>query len=174
MNTSRLTALAQSLTAPSTRRDLSRGLAGLTLVGVLTSRTGGDEVEARKHKKRKKHKTKQKDPSTLLPPPPNRCVAMIDGAPCGNAGCLVCLNEVCSPNPQNDGTCGADGAGRCYFGTCNPLPNCSGSDTFCFAEDTICCSGQCMGGACGFAAAGAQCKRAFDCLSGSCIGYRCQ
>jgi hypothetical protein len=50
MNANRFTALAQSLTAAATRRDLSRGLAGLALSGVLTSRPGRAEVEARKRK----------------------------------------------------------------------------------------------------------------------------
>lgn len=174
MNASRFTAFAQTLTSPTTRRSVSRGLAGLTFVGMLTSRPGGAEVEARKRKKRKKHKNRRQNSPTPPPPPPEMCVAMIDGAPCGNGGCLVCLNEVCSPNPQNDGMCGADGTGRCSFGSCNPRPTCTGTEAMCPAGDASCCSGRCGGGACGLAGPGAQCKRGEDCTTGSCIGYRCR
>lgn len=168
MSTSRFTTLTHALSAATTRRDVSRGLAVLPLVGVLTSRPGGGEAKGRK---RKKHKKKGNDQT---PPPSDQCLTMVNGAVCGNGGCLVCLGGVCAPNPQNDAPCGADGTGRCYSGTCNELPTCNGFDSFCLPGDTTCCNGPCLFGVCGFAAAGVPCKQALDCISGTCTGYRCQ
>ncbi len=162
--------LARSVSEPSSRRGLLGGFAALAL--GLGGAGLHDTTTARKKRKHKR-KNEQKD-STTLPPSFDRCVAMIDGAPCGNYGCLVCLNEVCSPNPLNDGSCGADGTGRCSFGSCNPRPTCTGTEAMCPAGDASCCSGRCGGGACYLAVPGALCKRGEDCTTGSCIGYRCR
>jgi hypothetical protein len=46
MNAIRFTAIARSLTAATTRRDLSRGLAGLALGGALSTRAGPPRLRA--------------------------------------------------------------------------------------------------------------------------------
>ena len=95
-------------------------------------------------------------------------------------GKKVCKPGKCTPKP-NDTPCA--GTGRCLNRTCNLQPTCKqagqaggGCTTF---NPAVCCSGICNvilfdGGFCGQGAAGKECLTANDCVSKSCVGYRCQ
>ena len=95
------------------------------------------------------------------------------GKPCGP--CKRCKRGRCKPKP-NDTPCKGDG--RCLKGRCNPRPGCLARGEGCsLAESGPCCSGVCGFGQsdrCVLGEAGTKCYTGADCISGQCIGYRCQ
>jgi hypothetical protein len=83
----------------------------------------------------------------------------------------------CRPIADNTA---CDGAGRFLDGACNPQPQClpAGSGCSTTAQEA-CCSDVCEArvstfGSCGKGRAGSECLTENDCLSGSCVGFRCR
>lgn len=120
------------------------------LVGSLLAGTAGllglPASEAKKHKKKKKKRGG---------PPLSFCATRANDTVCNDTG--RCLNGVCNPQPSCDiftSVCLIAAPGSCCSGMCEPL------------MDEL--------GNCALGAAGQQCQSSTDCLSGSCVGYRCQ
>lgn len=91
---------------------------------------------------------------------------------CGE--CKRCKKGRCRPRP-NDTPCGQDG--RCLDGRCKPAPLCSAVNATCSVDDPAsCCSGVCRAAdqTCRRGNSGADCLTAQDCISGTCVGFRCQ
>jgi hypothetical protein len=95
------------------------------------------------------------------------------GKPCG--ACKRCKHGRCRPK-KNDTPCKGDG--RCLKGRCNPLPLCAQAGQGCSSGNPgACCSGVCGLGqspTCVRGETGAKCLAGSDCISGQCVGYRCQ
>ena len=92
--------------------------------------------------------------------------------PCGP--CKRCKKGRCRPRPD-DTPCGQ--GGRCLKGRCNPAPICSAVNARCSVDNPgACCSGICRGAdqTCRRGNNGADCLTDNDCISGTCVGYRCQ
>jgi hypothetical protein len=96
--------------------------------------------------------------------------------PCENTPCKECRDGTCS-NKTNDTSC--NGTGKCLTGVCNAQPMCLPFNGGCLTVDPqACCSGDCfslatLNGSCQKGAATARCLTPTDCVSGSCVGYRC-
>ena len=150
--------LAKTCTVPHSRRGLGRLLGGaamggpLVLLGVAESTARKKKkkvtlchhgqtisVSSKAKKKHLKHGDTLGDCPATTPPPPAFCASEPDGAPCGF--CRTCQGGVCQADPtQNEGSCGSDGTGLCWNGTCNSVPSCSARYGPC---QTVadCCSG---------------------------------
>ncbi|MFT4038116.1 MAG: hypothetical protein QM692_08060 [Thermomicrobiales bacterium] len=85
----------------------------------------------------------------------------------------------CQLNPNNT-ECNSGTTGRCLNGVCNPQPSCDVAGASCTTGDPqTCCSVTCTpdvgdAGNCALSVKDQVCQTSADCLSGSCVGYRCQ
>jgi hypothetical protein len=81
----------------------------------------------------------------------------------------------CKGKLPDDTPCGQ--GGRCLKGRCNPAPVCRTVGVGCAVDNAVaCCSGVCRPAdlTCRRGNSGAVCLSDLDCISGKCIGYRCQ
>jgi hypothetical protein len=146
MDSDRFDRLARVLAATSTRRAITRSMAGLSLGGALLAAHGETEARHKRHKKKKHCKPCQKRHH-------GKCKGTKpDGATCSGTG--KCLAGRCNPRP----TCLAVGA------------DCTAET----AGD--CCSGVCLGNlACQISTEGEPCRENADCLTGRlCVAYVCR
>jgi hypothetical protein len=91
---------------------------------------------------------------------------------CG--ACKRCKKGRCRPRPD-DTPCGQ--GGRCLKGRCKSAPLCSAVEARCSVDNPAsCCSGVCRPAdlTCRRGNTGADCLTDQDCISGTCVGYRCQ
>lgn len=117
-----------------------------SLLGGTLGLLGLFEGEARKHKKKKKKRGGG---------PVSFCATRANDTVCNDTG--RCLNGVCNPQPSCDiftSTCMTGAPGTCCSGVCDAL-----------VDDV---------GNCAQGAAGQACLDNTDCLSVTCVGYRCQ
>jgi hypothetical protein len=178
----RLTRIFSS--APS-RRDILHGLiaAGLGLGALWLPDTAASRKGKRKRKRRKKTQAQTPIQCPAACPECQECVngqtctPAAHGAMCQGNPCKACQAGSCV-NKSNDSSC--NGAGKCLNGTCNPRPECGRVFADCSPQDpTSCCSDICAtippsSPFCYAGASGKECTDAGDCLSGKCVGYRCQ
>lgn len=185
MDGSQFDTLLRGLTSSRSRRGALLGLLG-GAVGLL----GLTKVEA-KHKK-KKHRKKGGGSPPVSPPPPPQCPASCpscqecvngqsctpkgNGSSCEGNPCKECQNGACVDRAGNTP---CNGTGLCLNGTCNQQPNCVPFASVCSTTGVPCCAaGSTCTGAPGTCpdqgGAGTGCLHDFECLSNSCIGFRCQ
>lgn len=193
MDSDQFDALVTRLSSTLTRRT------GLGLIGALGATSAGfvSGTDAKKRKKKKKKPTTTQDPTTPAPttrppttlPPttaPPFCASQPNGAPCGY--CRKCQGGVCQADASlNETSCGSDGTGRCWEGTCNPKPTCVGRFGSCQTVAQCCSAGSthvpttCDAGGTtvitchGRSDTGQPCHGSTDCWSGaSCDAYVCR
>lgn len=129
MNANRFDLLARSLTSRSSRRGMTRALAGLTLGGMLAPLFGMSSGEARKKRKKNKPKKKRGSQEGCLP----------DGSRCSSTG-RKCTADNCLQVPftiEARWSNGASDHDHCLFvpnapGAALPSPYvrfCRGADT---------------------------------------------
>jgi hypothetical protein len=176
MDADRFDTLARVLTT-SSRRGISRGLAGIALGGLFAS-VRGNASEAKKGKKGKKGKKKAKPCPPCRLKKDGKCNAkQPDGTECGP--CQSCLSGACIVTKPDDSPC--NGNGKCLVGVCNPLPDCKSPGSGCTAAtEGECCSGECSGLMCYWSTASTGiCKTSDDCFQDIgfnhvCVAYRCR
>jgi hypothetical protein len=138
MDTNRFDFLARSLVTPS-RRGLSLALAGIGLMGGLSSLRALTDAEARKkgNKKKKKCKKSQKKCGKT-------CIPLDDCCPACTGG-RVCVDDVCEcPELECDGTC-IPGDGCCP--ACSSREICSFGFCICAPGTNPCGELCCVSGA---------------------------
>lgn len=183
----RFEALLRQLSSASSRRKAARALAGLAFGSSVLIR-GTDAAAKRCGPCRKKKKGRCKGSKPNGAPcggvcqecRGGACLARPDGSGCGT--CQECQNGSCVTAPDNTG---CNGTGRCLGGTCIARPTCHPSLETCTpAGAASCCSGICdlyqfpppIGDRqlCGKGTADTSCVEDRDCVSNSCVGYRCE
>src|SRR4051812_12300872 len=191
MDGSQFDTLLRGLTTARTRRGAALGLLGgaAGLLGLTTA-------EAKHHKKKKKKKTSPPavPPAPPSPPPPpapqcptscpscqecvngQSCTPKGNGSSCEGNPCKACQSGACVDLAGNT-VCNS--TGRCLNGTCNQQPNCVPFASTCSTTGAPCCAtGSTCTGAPGTCpdkgGAGTGCLHGFECVSNSCVGYRCQ
>jgi hypothetical protein len=184
MDGSQFDTLLRSLTTARSRRSALLGMLGLL---------GLTEAEAKHHKKKKKKKggspPASPPPSPPLPPAPQcptscpscqecvngqSCTPKGNGSSCEGNPCKACQSGACVDLAGNT-VCNS--TGRCLNGTCNQPLNCVPFSSACNPTGAPCCAGTCngVGNTCPTqGGAGAGCVHGYECLSNSCVGYRCQ
>jgi hypothetical protein len=158
MDADRFDALSHALTRPGSRRTTLGALGGAfshrRLAGVLSGSGLGAALG-------------------LLRRPAS--VSAGCGGKCGP--CKRCKRGRCKANKKlNDTSCNGDG--RCLDGRCKPRPVCTAAGQACSVDiPELCCSGVCRPAqptTCTRGNNGARCYSGSDCISGQCVGYRCQ
>jgi len=185
MNRNHFDALARSLGASASRRELGRTLAGGGLGALVASAFGTLDVDAKQKPKRKKTRKKPKKKPQPQPeprsepqtPPPlvfNEYGCIEVGQPCRGDSALCCAGicQGAAPDegqpdqsrcvPHDVGNCGQNAAGVCL--AVNPaLSLCNNASCFCFgttAGSNVC--GDSFGPS---GTRGAACQKDADCVA---------